>query len=529
MSQISNSEETLEIKEPDQKVVNVALESAVTNNTNDHGNDFNASKSWTNFEKIAFRFAFIFFGIFCIPLDWGFYRFLYNLDYTHITYGNLTEIVAFFNPQFISVFSESGFFGWQSYINVPFVFAIAAVGTFIWTKLDKNRTEYRNLYYWVRVLARYRVAYAGVAWGYKKLFIMQMPFPTIGLQHTELIDFFAKRLYWEHIGISPYYEVFLGSAEFLAGFLLLFRKTTGIGAALAFIVFGNIAIANHAYDIGEQVPSALMAMLALFILWYDAPAIYKLLVKQENVRLVHYYPSFPVKWQNYIRLSIKWAFNFVFVILFFGLEVYGFTHNDFYKIPNTTGLKDSQGFYNVTEFKLNGKLVPYSPKDSIRWQDATFEKWSSISFKVVNRPQQIEMFAAGSYPRLGEVYNNKWTFSLEGDIRRFGSEKKRKKRDPSKRDLGINWELSGLGGERHYYYYKADTVNKILYLQNKNREERDQKQVLHYSRPSKFRIILEGKNEFNDSIYVVLDKDQEVLPLLRDGRKPVPEWYERNK
>jgi hypothetical protein len=465
--------------------------------------------------------------VFSIPWDEGFYRYLYELDYAHINYRHLTEIVAFFNPQFLNVFSESGFFGWESYINLPFVLAIAIAGASIWGALDKRSKEYNNLYYWVRVLARYRVAYAGIAWGYKKLFIMQMPFPNTGLQHTEFIDFFAKRLYWESIGIAPQYEVFLGLAEFMAGFLLLFRKTTPLGAVLAFIVFGNIAIANHAYDIGEQVPSACMAMLALFILWYHIPAIYKLIVKQENAQIQTYYPKFSLPWQNYARLAVKYSFNFVFVILFFIFEVYAFTHNDFYKIPNTAGFENAKGYYHVTEFRLNNKVIPYSPTDSVRWHDATFEDWSSLSFKVDNRPQQIEMFAAGSYPRLGEIYNNKLTIDWRGDIRRFGHGKEKKKRDPSKRDLNTTWELSGISG-RQWYFYKADTVKHVLHLQNKNRNNRDEKQVLHYNRPSPTRIILSGRNEFNDSIYVVLDKAAQTLPLLLDGRKPIPDFLIKN-
>ena len=484
---------------------------------------------WTSTERIIFRIAFIFFTVFCIPWDFGFYEFLYNLNYPHVTYGNLTEIVAFYNPQFINIFSASGFFGWASYINYAFVLIVAITGGLIWTALDKNKKEYHVLYYWVRVFARYRVAYAGIAWGYKKFFIMQMPFPNVGLEHTDFIDFFAKRLYWESLGISPYYEVFLGFAEFLAGFLLLFRKTIPVGAVMAFIVFGNIAIANHAYDIGEQVPSAAMAMLALFVFWYYVPGIYNLIVKQENFKIFTFYPTFRAKWQNYARLTVKYGFNFIFVILFFGLEVYAFTHNDFYKIPNTPGLANSKGYYNVTEFKLNGKVVLYSPNDSIRWHDVTFEDWSSLSFKVTNRPQQIEMFAAGSYPRLGEVYDGKWSFNWEGDVRRFGNPKKHKKRDPSKRDLNIGWELSGVGNERRWFHYKADTVNQILYLQNKNKADREEKQVLHYSRPSESRIILSGINEFKDSIYVVLDKDNTVLPLLKDGRKPVPDFLIKSK
>jgi hypothetical protein len=85
-------------------------------------------------------------------------------------------------------------------------------------------------------------------------------------------------------------------------------------------------------------------------------------------------------------------------------------------------------------------------------------------------------------------------------------------------DLSITWELSGLSG-RQYYYYKADTVNHVLHLTNKNQANRNQKQELHYSRPTANRIILSGTNEFKDSIYVVLDKVQQPYPILTGREK----------
>ncbi|WP_353132749.1 hypothetical protein [Pseudopedobacter sp.] len=475
---------------------------------------------WAPVNLFVFRVSFVFFSLFSIPLDWGFYKFLFLIDYPNLTYRELTEIVAFYNPQFLNHFSESGFFGIHSYGNIPFILLIAVMVALIWGKFDK-RKEYNNLYYWVRVLARYRVAYAGIAWGYKKLFIMQMPVQAIGLWNTEFIDFFAKRLYWEAISVAPVYEVFLGFAEFIGGFLLLFRRTTGVGAAITLVVFGNIAISNHAYDIGEQVPSACMAMLSFFILWYDLPGIWNLIVNQKNTLIKHYYPVFKITWQCYLRWTIKYSANFVFVLLFFILEVYAYTHNDFYKIPNTPGLKDAAGYYNVTEFRLNNRIIPYSPQDSIRWHDVTFEDWSSISFKLENRTQNIGMFAAKSYPRRWEVYDNKWHFNWKGDIRRYPEEKH--VYNPETRDININWELAGIGG-RFWYYYKADTVNNILYLQNKNKSDRDQKQVLHYQRPNKDRIILKGINEFKDSIYVVLDRDNKKYPLTAGRNSHVKEF-----
>lgn len=482
-----------------------------------------APRPWSTSRKMIFRVLFIMVVIFAIPWDIGFYQRLFNLDLAEVTYRDFNSVFNFYNPQFVNVFSESGFFGIASYINFALIFLVALTGAAAWTLIDKRSAGYNRLYYWARVLARYRVAYGAIAWGYKKIFIMQMPAPNTGMLHTKFIDLFAKRLYWEAIGIVPWYEVFLGFAEFIPGILLLFRRTTTLGAALAFVVLGNVAIANHAYDIGEQVPAACLALLSLFILWYDLPAIWNLLYKERNTRVLHYYPSFPVRWQRYARLAIKYTANLVFVVLFFVYEVYGYAHNDFYKIPNTPGLAGAKGHYHVTEFKLNNKLLPYSPLDTIRWHDATFEEWSSLSFAIAGRPDEIEMQAASSYPRRGEVYDGKWRLTLLGDERRFSVGERRK--DTTIRDLRVRWELSGVGSDRKWYYYKADTINQILYLQNKNRANKQQKQVLHYSRPTTSRIVLWGTNEFNDSIYVVLDRNDKTYPIYTERKQPVSTIY----
>jgi hypothetical protein len=92
-------------------------------------------------------------------------------------------------------------------------------------------------------------------------------------------------------------------------------------------------------------------------------------------------------------------------------------------------------------------------------------------------------------------------------------------KEKRKRDLGVTrWEVGGMPGERRYFYYDADTVNQILYLQNKNRAHKNEKQILRYSRPSENRIILTGVNEFKDSVYIVLDKSEKKYPL-KEGRR----------
>ena len=63
-------------------------------------------KEWTPVQKIAFRIALIFVTLVAIPLDVGFYRMLWYIDYAHLNYRHLTDVFVFYNPQFINHFSD---------------------------------------------------------------------------------------------------------------------------------------------------------------------------------------------------------------------------------------------------------------------------------------------------------------------------------------------------------------------------------------------------------------------------------------
>ncbi len=158
-----------------------------------------------------------------------------------------------------------------------------------------------------------------------------------------------------------------------------------------------------------------------------------------------------------------------------------------YRLPDTPGLASAKGVYNVTEFRVNNKVIPYSPLDSIRWQDVIFENWSTLTFKV-NRPSAMDQSNGGGY---------------------------------SKKDIERAWELAGIGGGRRYYYYEADTVKHILHLHNKNEKHRNERQVLYYKRPSENRIILYGCSEKNQSIYVVLDRVKKDFPVEHPRNKTI--------
>jgi hypothetical protein len=408
---------------------------------------------------------------------------------------------------------------------------IGIAGALIWTLFDRKSKSYNILYYWIRVVVRYRAGIGIIGFGFTKLFPTQMPYPSLGLLNSNFGDFTAQKIYWMSVGIVPWYQVFGGVVEIVAGALLFFRKTALLGAILLVGALGDITFVNYAYDGGVHVYAFYFVLLGLFIIADDIPKLCNLLILERYTVPYRVYPDFKKPWLKYSRIGLK-VLTF---IIFFGVltytEVINFKY-DPYKQPSTAGVKKLRGNYHVTEFKINGQDIPYNPLDSTRWQEATFENWTTLTFKV-NKPVLIDPSNGGGSPM---------------------------------RDIQRTFEITGVaGGERAFHYY-ADTVDRVLYLQDKNvsasrsgrggrrggnadrsdkpkednwisktawqhigsekdmidphawsarrdrefavkpREQKRNRMVLKYDTTDGSRIVLSGINERKDSIYVVLDR-----------------------
>jgi uncharacterized membrane protein YphA (DoxX/SURF4 family) len=383
---------------------------------------------WKGYEKILFRLAFIYFFLQVFPLDWKYYRHLLSINWLNISFAELFQ-AAKYTPQFISGSYHPQDWGLATFSDWLFIFLIAVVGTVIWTVLDKKNNAYPRLYQWLRILLRYRLGIAVIAYGFLKLFAIQAPYPSLSSLNTPYGDFTTWKLFSLSLGIVPGYQAFLGAVELIAGILLLFRRTTVIGATIIIFFTGNVFMSNLAYEGGEIVYSFYLVTLALFLIVYDLQRIISLIVLHVPVA-----PARPaITWSNQfksVRLVLKSAVVLVFVVIY-GFSAHGSAVKGGYHFTHHPGIKGLKGLYTVISFKLNGEERPYSLTDSLRWQDVVFEKWASLSVKV-NQNNQVLNDNIESVP-LGE---NRSTF-----------------------------EPAGTKG-RVYYNFKADTVQRKLLLSN---------------------------------------------------------------
>jgi hypothetical protein len=453
-------------------------------------------RPWTGWEKLSFRVAFVFFVLLIIPLHPDWYKLVFNARSLFELMRDLTD----YSPRWVTISTESGKWGWQSYANWGLALVIALAAAAVWTLLARKKelANYNTLYYWLRVIVRYRIALGVLDYGFMKFYPVQMPYPGLGVLTSHFGDLSGYKIYWQSVGVVPWYEVFLGCVEVFSAILLFFRPTTSIGAIVIAGVLYNVAHANHAYDGGVHVFSAMFALLALFLLVQDIPALWQLFIRREPAQSPDHKPAYVHRWKYYLDRSIKYLVVFSFVPL------YGYLRYDLHyvklhlKKPVTPGLSGAAGYYDVTSFRVNQREVPYSPLDSSRWQDVVWEKHSTLIIRI-NRPISIP----------------------QGNGSR------------QDKDVDRSYELAGVGGGRHFYYYDADTVHHVLYLQNKgqvallngegriskikkSRSDGIPKLVWHFERPAPGRIILRGKNEQGEDLDVVLDRKEKKY-LMESG------------
>lgn len=412
-----------------------AINEAIENHQPSVADNKTKLPEWKNWQLILFRIAFIFFIAIAIPNSIAWYRQLAELNWLKLNYRDLYDIARFgsgINFLGNTIFGSS-LLGYANWITT---LLIAAVGGGIWTIIVNARKlprkEYYSAWYWLRVIVRYRAGIGIIGFGFTKLLPVQMPYPSLGVLNTNFGDLTAQKIYWLSIGIVPWYQIFAGVVEVTAGALLFFRKTTTLGAILLLGALGDIVYVNFAYDGGVHVYSSYFVLLAALLLVNDIPKVWKLLVKQEDVVPVNFYPDLSHGWLKYTRISLKSLTIFLFLGVLFYLQLINFLY-DPYKQPAVAGVKELRGNYAVTTFKLDGQEIPYSPLDTVRWQEVTFENWSTLTFRV-NKPHPLDLSNGGGDPQ---------------------------------RDVNRTFEITGVAGGQRAFHYYADEVNKVLYLEDK--------------------------------------------------------------
>jgi len=262
---------------------------------------------WSALQKISFRFVFILFVLVIC--------FIYNLWFSSITQwvlGVLGSFITWFGTSVLHLpydIERQGRRGDTAYdyTLLALIVLAALAGTMVWTILDRKRTEYVKLYYWLTVLVRFFVGIVLFYYAIVKVIKLQFPFPGLSAMAQPFGDTYPVSLAWNFLGYSEGYNLFLGMAE-LCGLLLLFRKTATFGALICTAVMANVVAINYFYDISVKMFSMVLFVMCLFLLLPNISRFYRLLIRGEAVKLYQFEaPVLKYKWLLITKYVIKYT------------------------------------------------------------------------------------------------------------------------------------------------------------------------------------------------------------------------------
>jgi hypothetical protein len=235
--------------------------------------------------------------------------------------------------------------------------------------LDRKRTDYDRLAFWLRTIVRYYIATAALSYGIIKLFLLQMPFPALSQLATPLGDLLPMRFSWLFIGYSAPYQFFSGAMETTAGLLLLYRRTVTAGLFAATGAFLNVVMINLSYDVPVKLYASHLLFACVFLLALDSKRLLRFLVLNQNASATTAYDAvFARPWQRWGAIAVKTFIVFQILIFPFKDEWEGYRSR---RVVASGPFRP--GVYDVRRYVVNRDTLPATSADTIRWRDVIFD------------------------------------------------------------------------------------------------------------------------------------------------------------
>jgi len=252
-----------------------------------------------------------------------------------------------------------------------------------WAFADRKRVNYAALNHWLMVMVRYALASAMLMYGLIKVFKSQFPFPGLTTLTQTYGESSPMGLAWNFMGYSTGYNLFAGGAEVLAGVLLLWRRTTTLGALVAVGVTAHIAAMNFCYDIPVKLFSSTLLLMAIYLFANDLRRFVDALVLGRATAAVPLAPHFTGKRGRVTRIVAKVVFlllmTMMAVMTWFMAREYG---DDMAKPP-------LYGLYTVESFSVDGVVRPPLTTDKQRWQQFIVEAYGFAVVRTMDSEREF--------------------------------------------------------------------------------------------------------------------------------------------
>jgi uncharacterized membrane protein YphA (DoxX/SURF4 family) len=258
------------------------------------------------------------------------------------------------------------------------VFSLAA--TLIWSVLDYKRPDYHRLQSWLRLLVRYTLVVTLFGYGFAKLFPLQFQPPSFEKLIQPYGEFSPMGVLWNFMGASLPYTMFSGTAEVIGGLFLIFRRTTTLGALIAFGVMLHVAVLNFCYDVPVKLYSTNLVLMCVYLVASDCRRLANVLLLNRAAAPADLAaPRFERRWARN-TVTACWLL-FVGFNLLLHIAMGLWEYNQIYVHPSRPPL---YGLYEVETFTRNGQELPPLLTNSTRWRKVAMTWPEYLSVRMMD-------------------------------------------------------------------------------------------------------------------------------------------------
>lgn len=190
------------------------------------------------------------------------------------------------------------------YVRIPALITLSFFIGLVLSLLKYTQSKGSEFYAWMLVYARYFVGLTLISYGVAKFLEGQFPGPTFYSMETRVGDISPMGLAWRFFGYSDTYKIFMGLSEITAGLLLLFRRTSILGALVSIAVCLNIVLVNFSFDVPVKLFSSHLLFFSVLILLPQIKPIFDFFILHRESSLEKIKPHFTQKRPKIIRLLI---------------------------------------------------------------------------------------------------------------------------------------------------------------------------------------------------------------------------------
>jgi uncharacterized membrane protein YphA (DoxX/SURF4 family) len=371
------------VQAPIEQLNGAAISSADTTSAGPSETSRAEGGRWNAWTRIAFRLCFIYFALYVLITQMlsSYFVFIPLPDELGVFWPlrNVIEWTArhVFHVTQALVMTGSGSgdkaFDW---VEAFCILTLAIFTTAIWTTLDRKSESYPQLNKWFRVFLRFALATTMLTYGVDKAIPLQMPFPSLSRLMEPYGNFSPMGVLWYSIGAAKGYEIFVGCMEILGGVLLLFPRTTVLGALVCLGDTIEVFTLNMTYDVPVKLFSFHLILMSLIVLAPNLGRVAKFFFRGSAEAVKREPELFRSRRANRISLAVQVLFGFTALISFFY-----YARKNYYVFGAGAPRSELYGIWNVTSFTVDGLDHPALLTDTTRWRRAMFSSPQFMSFQ----------------------------------------------------------------------------------------------------------------------------------------------------